>query len=261
VILEIHEIASASLVNRVSRISQNEIVLAPISEIILDQLKPLIKEKYEVVFSPMGINPTKFSKNVEIRNFQSVSNRNPIVIGYFGKLSPNGYSKGAEDIFHLARYHKEIDFPSQIHLVGLTANEVDVISETLQNFGVDKKKYILETHKEHDLAIAAMNLCDVLLLPKQRSNSYVGSPIKGIEYAATGLPILAAKSNANLSSYDSSVHPFWYEAGDIESMHKAIISIIGCTELDEFAQASKNFALKRSWLARTEGLLEAALKP
>lgn len=260
VILEIHETASPSLISEIRKLGENKIVIAPISQIILKQINALIEEKYQVVLSPMGINPAYFSERIETKDFRTISKENPVVIGYFGKLSPNGYSKGVEDIFDLAKLHEKIEFPSRIHLVGLTSSEIGAVSKSLQDSGVSKDRYSLELHKLHEDAIRVMSSCDILLLPKQRSNSYVGSPIKGIEYAATGLPILAARSDANLSLFDGSIHAFWYEAGNIQSMHKAVISIIECADLDKFASESRKFAFSRSWLERSDRLLQAALK-
>jgi glycosyltransferase involved in cell wall biosynthesis len=260
VILEIHETASNSLIQECRKLGENKVILAPISEIIRKQIKVLTEEKFQVVLSPMGINPAKFSERIGIKDFSSISDSNPVVIGYFGKLSPNGYSKGVEDILDLVKLHERIKFPSRIHLVGLTSSEIKIISKTLQDAGVSKKRYNLELHKLHDDAIKAMGNCDVLLLPKQRGNSYVGSPIKGIEYAATGLPILAARSDANLSLFDGSIHAFWYEGGNIESMHNALVSLIECMDLEKFALASRKFAFSRSWVKRTDRLLQAALK-
>jgi glycosyltransferase involved in cell wall biosynthesis len=260
VILEIHETATTSLVSAIRKLGENKVILAPISQIIFDQLKVLTDGKYQVILSPMGINPAKFSEIRGIKDFRLISKKNPIVIGYFGKLSPNGYSKGVEDILDLVRLHTKINFPSKIQLVGLNSIEIKAISKSLQDSGVSEDRYNLELHKLHDDAIRAMSSCDILFLPKQRNNSYVGSPIKGIEYAATGLPILAARSNANLSLFHGSIHVFWYEAEDIDSMHQAVISIIESTNLEKFSAESRKFAFSRSWLARSDRLLQAALK-
>ena len=254
-ILEIHDAPTKKLIKNVCKIDPNRIILAPISKLISSQLSELAEKKYKIIFSPMGINPKLFSKKVNLRDLRSISSGTPIKIGYFGKLSPNGYSKGTEDLINLAIFHEEINFPSKFNLVGLSSSEVMKLSESFAKLGICDERFILEEHKPHQLAIYAMSLCDILFLPKQQSDTYVGSPIKGIEYAATGIPILAGISKANLSLFENSIPVFWYQSGNMKAMHESIISIIESDNLEENASISRNFAFERSWSLRCSKLV------
>jgi glycosyltransferase involved in cell wall biosynthesis len=101
-----------------------------------------------------------------------------------------------------------------------------------------------------------MQKCNILVLTSPKSNAYHGSPIKAIEYAATGNPILAARSTANEGVFTGGVTPFWYTPGDIENMHAAVVQILKCDDRELEGKKMRAFAESRTWRARTKKVLD-----
>jgi len=255
-ILEIHDGVNESILRKLLKEDPTKVLLAPISKIIESQLKNRLDTRYKIVHSPMGINPDLFISENEIRNFNNVSNEHPLRLGYFGKFAPNGYSKGVEELLELVIFHHKIDYPSRVQIAGLTRTEKLHITTLFEANKIPKNKYKLDEHLAHEVAISEMQKCDVLVLPGQ-GGPYVGSPIKGVEYCATGRPIVAAISDANLSLYAGEFEPFWYENADVNSLHQAILGVSRSQDLEERAQKSIKFAQERTWVIRTSRLIDS----
>jgi len=89
------------------------------------------------------------------------------------------------------------------------------------------------------------------------SSTYSGSPIKAIEYAATGKPVLASKSRVNEEVFLENCHPYWYQNANIESMHETLLQIFADPERVVKTRRMRAFAESRTWEIRTNKILEA----
>ncbi len=257
-LLELHQILKKSEVKKITRLGDNRIVLAPISKIIESNLgkRELNTRK---VYAPMGVEIEMFKPSkLEIASLEtSLKVKQVPILGYFGKFAPNGYSKGVEDLLELAKLHRDISFKSEIKIVGPTEREIYLLKTILSEDDYVGVNISLIPHLPHLEMAAVMLGCDVLVLPTVNSDNYVGSPIKAIEYAATGKPILASSTRVNRDVFDSTFQPFWYQPNDIEQMHEKLSLIIGSTKRRDIYRESRQFAETRTWEKRTFRILES----
>jgi glycosyltransferase involved in cell wall biosynthesis len=259
-VLELHQLIKKSEIRTLSKISPSKLLVAPISDLIKRDFEEY-GLKFTEVESPMGVNLEQFSsKLVENPSANKMDSSKKIVLGYFGKIAPNGYSKGVEDLLDLARLHKRMNFLSNILIVGASQKECEDLNSNL-NYGEDRFLSIdIFPHLSHSEAINKMQSCDILVLPAASPDHYVGSPIKAIEYAATGKPILAASSQANRSVFNSTFQPFWYEPHNLDDMHLRLKEIIESSRLNEVFLESRNFAATRTWANRTQRIIDSVNK-
>lgn len=257
IVLEIHHSLTRSLIAQIRSIDPSRLVLAPISSIILNEIESSLIRNYKSVLSPMGIQKESFSKYSFVGNDRESKSEKPIILGYFGKLNPIGHSKGIEDILSLALHHEQTKFSSQFKIVGVQENEVAHLKTAITNLNLDLGKFDIISHKEHNEAVQIMFQCDILVLPEQKDKNYAGSPIKGIEYAATGKPIIAARSRANVSLFSGEFQPFWYNPQDVLSMQKSLARAMSTVNSKQYFNESRKFAFGRTWMERTRRIIGA----
>lgn len=250
-VIELHDLIKKGTITQLSSLSKERVILAPISLSIQRDLERY-QLPFKVILSPMGVDLTQF----EISGTEHLIPEQRIRIGYFGKLAPGGYSKGYDDLIDLAAFHQSINFPSIIQLVGATDSEIKKLKGYVQKRNIKPERFELESHKPHQETILLMQKCDVLTLTTPSSSTYHGSPIKAIEYAATGKPILAAKSGVNEDVFSGNVMPYWYESGNVESMHDAFISILNDPDREKKNEKMREFAGNRTWILRTGKILD-----
>ena len=257
IVIELHHMPKKSLVKKLQKQESEKFVLAPISLSILEAVAETgLKNK--VIYSPMGVDIHEESNDAffqESQGFQRIQS-DPIRIAYFGKLFPGGYSKGYEDLLDLATHHSNLGFPSQVWIVGALPNENAILLEAINSRGLVHERVKSVGHVPHRRALQLMNEVDILVLPNVKNWKYFGSPLKALEYAATGIPILAADTRINRDVFDDNFQPFWYHTDSVESMHEKILEILSITETSRYAMESINFARKRTWIARTKKILE-----
>jgi len=250
-VIELHDLVKKRTVAQISKLSQNRVILAPISPSIHRDLESY-QLPFKIVFSPMGVDLAQFKNREE--GHQEIGR--PLKIGYFGKLAPSGYSKGYEDLLELGAFHQTIDFPSIIQLVGAADSEIEYLRQYAQRLNLKSGQFEFESHKRHQETISLMHKCDILVLTTPASKRYHGSPIKAIEYAATGKPILAARSSVNEDVFNGNVAPYWYTPGDITNMHEAVLQIMNDPNRELIAGRMRDFAESRTWRVRTERILD-----
>ncbi len=255
IVIEFHHPVKNSVKRLISKVEKNRIVLAPISPIIAEDLNEFELLGYKVQVSPMGINPEIFAKVEEATKTKGIDRPEFFRIGYVGSLRPGGYSKGYEDLIELASLHIKIGFKSKIVFVGVRREEMSELENEIEDKFVPRERFELIEHVPHEVAIQLMNECDLLVLTRADNSVYSGSPLKAVEYAATGKPILAAISPANCAVFTGTFQPFWYDANDVKSMHGTLLKILETVDLSVNRQESIDFANSRSWSNRTSKIL------
>lgn len=257
IVFEIHHPLNRSAVRDIKKIGHRNIVLAPISSILEANIKTHGLRSFSITLSPMGIDERLFSRNADSPDRTIKVSNQVVTLGYFGKIAPIGHSKGVEDIFNLALLHKEMNFCAQYRIVGLSDEEISNIREFLKSKDFNLSSFDLIKHLPHDQVPNEMFKCDVLVLPHQQDPKYSGSPIKGVEYASTGIPILAADSKANKALFNEGFEPYWYSHKDILSMHSSLLKALSSEDKDLYSEESKRFAFKRTWQNRTRRIVKA----
>jgi glycosyltransferase involved in cell wall biosynthesis len=180
-------------------------------------------------------------------------------VGYVGKFSPNGYSKGIEDLLNLAAYNAANSKTYEISITGGSLNEVASAVNRLRDFGLSKNDIEINGHISHPEAIRKMKCLDVLVLPMPASKKYTGFPLKAIESIASGRIVVAARCKIYQDIFDESFEPYWYEANDIISLNLAITKALNDESLGERLAKGLEFSLRFTWDARTKELLDGLI--
>jgi len=128
----------------------------------------------------------------KIKHSVSVRNKNSqITIGYLGKLKSSGYDNNLmETIAELQPLLSE-DKNFVVKIVGIESNLIEEFNKSISKLGLTYGKVTVLEHLSHELALQQLQTFDFGLIPYMES-SYNNQrfPIKLVEYAAAGVPIL-----------------------------------------------------------------------
>jgi len=239
-------------------------LLAPISKGIQDSLI-LGKIDLPIIPAPMGIQADYVETNSgvldyldRIKNLEK-SQYKGLKVGYVGKFSPNGYSKGIEDLFDLAAFDAATTKTYDISITGGSPNEVTFAVNKLSDLGLSKNEIEINGHISHPEAIRKMKCLDVLVLPMPASKKYMGFPLKAIESIASGRIVIAARCKIYQDIFDESFEPYWYEPNDVMSLNLAIIKALNDESLGKRLAKGLEFSSRFTWDARTKKLLDGLI--
>ena len=263
IIFEMHGIMNKLKVLKLRFTIQDRIaVLAPISKGTEEQLD-ILRGGIEIVRAPMGIEGEfleteegvqEFLDRVDILREASFKG---LEIGYIGKFSPNGYSKGIEDLLELARFNLIEQNKYKISIIGGTNREVIAANHELSIYGLTENDVKISGHISHHAAIAKMKELDVLVLPMPASKKYVGFPLKSIESIASGRIVIAARCTIYKDIFNQDFEPYWYEPGNAISMDFAIKEALSDESLRDRITQGITFSSRFTWDARTKTLLDS----
>lgn len=259
VILEIHDESGKFFYKKLKKYV-NQITFCPINErnkLFLAQINPLVTAH----LAPMGIRQEFISDEKHFNEFiNSLEQREYkcIKIGYVGKFSPNGYSKGIEDLINLAIRFQEMKIDASVTLVGAESHEL-IQYEKMQNRLKIGTKYLkVLGHVSHTQALTLMNEFDVLVLPSYESKTYIGMPIKLLEYLASARIVVIADTQLYRSFFESKFYPFFYRPGDISSLIESVNLAIRAENLKEYLHRQIEFCRPFTWENRTRKILDVA---
>jgi glycosyltransferase involved in cell wall biosynthesis len=226
----------------------------------LDALSRKIFPEIRSVFSPMGIVVVE-KDEPDFRNCVARHYREKIdllTFGYFGKVSPNGKSKGFEEIFDFLAELKKQRVNFKMKFVGALKNELILLESAITKRNLTECEIEVLSHIPHSEALSLMQSCDFLLLPTNRDESYQGFPIKAIEYAYSGRAILASDSQVNRDVYSGPFQPYWYQSGNPSSMISALDDAQNDEKLVDRIISGHSFAKDFDWKVRTSNILTSA---
>jgi glycosyltransferase involved in cell wall biosynthesis len=239
-------------------------VLAPISKSIEDRLR-ILRSSREIVRAPMGIENEFLESKEGIQEFKErieflrSFNFKGLKIGYIGKFSPNGYSKGIEDLLELARLNLKVQTEYEISIVGGTDRELISATHKLSDYGLTANDVKISGHIPHRTVFGKMKELDVLVLPMPASKGYAGFPLKSIESIASGRIVIAARCKIYEDIFSEGFEPFWYEPGNAISMNFAIKEALSDQSLKERLGRGIEFSSRFTWDARTKALLDSLI--
>ena len=255
IILEIHGTEYSKYLKKLKKYN-SRVLFCPINLRNLDFLNTL-NSNFHFVHSPMAINSKILAKELDIKNFtqQIQSQKYKVIkVGYVGKFSPTGYSKGTEDLIQFANLVSGSN-KYKIDLVGVEEKQIDIYTKLIENIPNYQSVIGLVGHVIHSQAISIMRDMDILVLPSFRSTKYIGMPIKMLEYCAVGKIIVAADNPLFRSLFGDSFQPFWYNSGDSQSMLSAIEFAISRPDLEKIIIAGVEYASKFTWSKRNSNIL------
>ena len=236
-------------------------LIAPISrsiERILSSQYPSIDSCY----SPMGIRSDQIadaqSGNSFIDRLEKLKGEEyrDLRIGYVGKFSPSGFSKGVEDLLGIAALIKRNKLGFKVAIKGGLLEEVDRLKSLAQQYELCESDVEISGHMSHQSAIAEMSNLDVIVLTRPVSVKYAGFPLKALESVARGRIILAADCETYRDIFDSEYQPYWYSSPNPEEMLIVIYQALADTELIKRISSGIEFASQFLWENRTERMLK-----
>jgi len=208
----------------------------------------------EFLESKEGIQ--EFKERIELlRSF----NFKGLKIGYIGKFSPNGYSKGIEDLFELSKLNLKAQAKYVISITGGTDRELTTATHKLLEYGLTESDIKISGHISHRDVFGKMKELDVLVLPMPASKRYVGFPLKCIESIASGRIVIAARCKIYEDIFNEGFEPYWYEPGNAISMEIAIQEALSDESLGDRLGKGTEFASNFTWDARTKALLDSLI--
>ena len=256
-VIEIHETPTKHTLRLIKKLKPESFLLCPISQFLASELEHLL-QNHKILLSPMGIDTASFSNEeltvqIETR-YKTIAA--PIRIGYFGKLAPNGISKGFEEILDFSSKLSSNGFLHKILFVGIDEKDRERLSVESRKRCIEILNLEIQSYLPHDLCLELMKNCDVLVLPTNQDPKYSGHPLKAFEYANSARIILCAETATNSQIFSGTFQPYFYIPGDIESMYSAFQFAISDPDLLERLVAGVNFSSKFTWEARTSKILE-----
>jgi len=206
----------------------------------------------------MGIrfNASEFESNIK----KSLSENVEIKVGYFGKISPQGYSKGIEDFLDLIKQvredPKETNFKFQIY--GFLKSEESALKKLIENRSLREADISLRAHTPHGESMRNMKMCDIFFLPSPSNDKYVGFPLKALEYFYFGGRIIAADSSIHRDIFGANQQPFWYTQGNSNSAYSSLLLCAKKKFTQKEIREMSLFLKEFSWEQRTKSILEGA---
>jgi glycosyltransferase involved in cell wall biosynthesis len=213
-----------------------------------------------IIVAAHAIDPAEFaslaSREKERNRLDLPSDRN--VIAYIGKFKTMGESKGVEELIEAAAPLVR-SARTFLLLVGLNEDEYEPIQQLLHDHGFGTEDYALVGHVSHARVPAYMRAADVLVMNYPRTEHYesIMSPVKTLEYMASGTPIIASDLRSIRDVLDKST-AMLVPPDDVTALRGGILAVLAEPDrARDRADAARLFALGRSWERRAAAILAA----
>ena len=260
VILEVHEISNF-LSFRILNKFLDHILFCPINEPNLKFLQKNFFEDFNFEISPMGINANSVASRDEVKNFvKRVKNLqlNSMKIAYVGKLRPTTYSKGIEDLILLAKLLQDNKSYMEVNLIGAMKGDDKFIRQLTTTHSIDKNYLKIHEHVPHSIAVALLKRFDVLVLPSYADSSYIGMPLKLLEYLASGRIVIFGKSQLYKDMIPDNIKIFSYSPNDVNDLYESILDALNYEQLENLIISGIEFAETLTWENRTRKIISRA---
>lgn len=238
---------------------QDQILFCPINENIDKHLKTFLPSEANIQIAPMSINSSFVNTKSDVENFVENLNKDlnrTLQIGYVGKFSPNGYSKGIEILFDLALKFQSENLNFRVNLIGGDKNEVERYLVLKNHLGLTDKYLNLQGHVPYHKVPAILRSMDVLVLPSPESGKYSGTPLKLFEYLVSGRIVMLADEEFIKQSKIGTMTKWIFKPNDFEELFSRINTAIRDPDLASKIDRLIEFASNSTWEKRTTELIQ-----
>lgn len=200
--------------------------ICAISEELASQIR-IVTNATEVLICPMAVSP-KFFHNIKDDFSDSA-----IRFIYSGKGQSSGFDNGLETlVMDLKRVW--LKFPNiQVTFLGLEDNYIALLKDLIKELDLPMEIFAFIFHVSHNEVPELLKKHDIGLLPYPENKYHAERfPIKSLEYAASGLAILATETRAHTQVIGED-YAWFYKPSDPESMFKEVESILNQSESRE----------------------------
>ena len=236
-IIELHHPASKIIVFTIEMLSRrSKVVVIVLDKKSQEHHQRLLKDILIAVI-PMGV-PDSFFLQPKQKNFK------PFVVGYIGKGMSSGNDNELYEIIYAAR---ELNSKIEVEFlfIGLEPSYKRKMQEIIHENGLEVDDYTFIDHVSHTDIPHLLEKMSVGLLP-YGDNAYNSErfPIKSLEYAAAGLPIIATDTQVHRDLL-SSDFTFFYRKNDFTNLASQITQVQNISGTSEsFWKSASTFAKK-----------------
>ena len=258
ILLEVHSKPNKRKFHKVLK-HRNQILFCPINENIDKHLKTFLPAEANIQIAPMSINSSFVNTNSDVENFVENLHKDlnsTLQIGYVGKFSPNGYSKGIEILFDLALKFQNENLNFKVNLIGGDKNEVKKYLLLKNRLGINDRYLTLQGHVPYFEVPAILRSMDVLVLPGPASSKYSGTPLKLFEYFVSGRIVMLADEEFIKQSKIGTITNWIFKPNDFEDLFTRINSAILDPYLALKIGRLIEFASSSTWKKRTVDLIQ-----
>lgn len=236
-----------------------QILFCPINENIEKHLKTFLPAEANIQIAPMSINSSFVNTKSDVDNFVENLNKDfnrTLQIGYVGKFSPNGYSKGIEILFDLALKFQSENLNFRVNLIGGDKNEIERYLLLKDRLGLTDKYLNLQGHVPYHQVPTILRSMDVLVLPSPASSKYNGTPLKLYEYLVSGRIVMLADEEFIKQSKIATMTKWIFKPNDFQDLFIQINSAIHEPYLASKICRLIEFASNSTWNKRTSDLIQ-----
>lgn len=209
---------------------QNADVIGVVSEVTKNQIKDLCENESKIVINPNGVDPEKFSPDVDGNQIKKeLKLENYFVVGFIGTFSR---WHGVETLFDAAVKVIEQNDKIKFLLIG-DGNLKSNLELKTHQLGLDEK-IIFTGIIPHNRAPEYLAACDVLVSPHlgfEDGTKFFGSPTKLFEYMAMGKPIIASDLEQIGEIIQNEINGLKFSPGNVDQLVKCIFRLFKDPEL------------------------------
>lgn len=223
-LLELHHMpGKAGLVLLRLLIRFRNLSICAISEELASQIR-IETNASDVLICPMAVSP-KFFHDGKPKFSDS-----PIRFIYSGKGQSSGFDNGLEVLVRNVKIVWRNNPNIQVTFLGLEDHYVALLKNLIKEVHIPNEIFVFISHVSHDEVPELLEEHDIGLLPYPE-NSYHAErfPIKSLEYAASGLAILASETKAHVQIIGEE-NAWFYKPTDPESMSMKVESMLDHSE-------------------------------
>lgn len=260
IILEVHSNNSKFFYQRLLKLT-DRVYFFPIN-IANEKFLKNMKFNLKTTLAPMGISQEILAtKDTVDQLLQSLKNRNnsKLNIGYVGKLAPQRYSKGFEDLIMLAKLYKDKQIDHRITIVGCTPSEKKYYEALRLKLKIQTDTLEFKSHISHSEAIKIMKSFDILILPMPKDTRYLGMPLKLLEYLAVGKITIVAESPLIKDVFTKEFQPYYYPKNSSIGLFNSINFALNDDDLKKQILLGIRFASAYTWESRVTNVLNIVI--
>ena len=216
-----------------------------------------LESKYATFFAgknfinlPMGVPASFMGLNRKREN-------DDFVIGYLGKGFSNGHDNELSEIVYVAKKLEHI--PNlKFKFVGLEVKYREKLCQLIVKLGIGPNKIIFVDHLQHSEIPQELLKFDAGIVPYPES--FYNSerfPIKILEYAAIGIPIIASDTKSNRNLLDASFATFYQKGNQLELSNSIVGLLRDPFKYGAMAEKARAFSLKFTYDERVGKLLDS----
>jgi glycosyltransferase involved in cell wall biosynthesis len=184
----------------------------------------------------------------------------PVTVGYLGKGVSSGHDNELLEIIYAAKKLTST-FEVQFKFIGLEAKYKEKMKSLASQLKISPSTIIFVDHVDHTDIPFELGTIDIGLLPYGES-AYNSErfPIKVLEYAAAGLPIIATGTLGHRELLDEEFTRF-YSKNNHDDLADAIVYVGNrVKQSKQMSEAARQFASKFTYDERVRKLL-AVIEP